>query len=56
VSHIKSVSRSEGDVSFHEDSITQQKKELDLQFSANHGGMLPPLEPMLVPYLFLEEI
>jgi hypothetical protein len=45
VSHIRSIFRSEGDVSFREDSITQQKKALGLQFSADHKGMLSPLEP-----------
>jgi hypothetical protein len=44
VSHIRSIFRSEGNVSFREDSITQQKKELGLKFSTDHRGMLSPLD------------
>ena len=44
VSHIKSFFRSERYVSFQVDSITQQKKELGLQFSVDHKCMLSSLE------------
>jgi hypothetical protein len=38
---------------FEANSITQKKKALGLQFSADNNGMLSMLEPMLVPYLTL---
>jgi hypothetical protein len=36
---------SEGDVSFREESITQQKKSLSLQLLLDYKGMLSMLEP-----------